>query len=352
MSTDVPDVGSRPRRPTIADVARLAGVSKGTASKALNGRGELTDVTRRRVLEAAAELDFTPSPLARSLVSGRTGTVGLLTNDLEGRFVLPILMGAEDALGAGRTSVILTDARGDAGRERHQLRTLLERQIDGLIVVGGSRNDPRPSLGKDLPVPVVYAYAPSQDERDVSIVPDNVLAGRLLAEHLWELGRRRIGFVGGDPTYSASREREAGAAAALAERGAELLGAGVAAGDWSERWGRAATARLVQEHRPDAIIAASDMLARAALDVLRDLGRRVPDDVAVAGHDNWSLIVTNTRPELTSIDAMLEGLGRHAAAAIFSALDGEPVAPGIERRPVRLVIRGSTVPDRWAPREA
>lgn len=336
----------RARRATLADVAQLAGVSKGTASKALNGRGELTSDTRQRVREAAEALAFTPSSVARNLVRGRTGTVGVLTNDLEGRFVIPILMGAEDALGAGRTSVILTDARGDAVREKQQLQTLLERQIDGLIVVGGPRNDPRPSLGHDLPVPVVYAYAPSEDPRDLSIVPDNELAGRLVAEHLWELGRRRIGFIGGDPTYCASREREAGAAAALVARGSELLGAGVTAGDWSERWGRAATTRLIEQHEPDAIIAASDMLARAALDVLRDLGRRVPEDVAVAGHDNWSLIVTNTRPELTSVDALLEPLGRRAAGRIFAALSGEPIAAGVERRPVRLVIRSSTVPDR------
>lgn len=345
MASEQAEVTQRARRITLADVAHLAGVSKGTASKALNGRGEMLAETRQRVVEAAAQLDFTPSALGRDLANGRTGTVGVLTNDLEGRFVIPILMGAEDALGAGKISVILSDARGDAVRERQQLRTLLERQIDGLIVVGGPRNDPRPSLGADLPVPVVYAYAPSEDPRDLSIVPDNRQAGRLLAEHLWDLGRRRIGFIGGDPTYSASRDREAGAAEALTERGARLRGTGNASGDWTERWGRAATARLLEQDDPDAIIAASDQLARAALDVLRDHGRRVPEDVAVAGHDNWDLIVTNTRPDLTSVDALLEPLGRRAAGRIFAALAGERVAAGVERRPVRLVIRHSTVPD-------
>lgn len=345
-TTDDAQAGSPGARATLADVARLAGVSKGTASKALNGRGELTETTRRRVLDAAAALSFRPSQLAQNLVRGRTGTVGVITNDLEGRFVIPILVGAEDALGAGRTSVILTDARGDALRERQHLQTLLDRQIDGLIVVGGPRTDPRPTLGRDLPVPVVYAYAPSEDPDDLSIVADNDLAGRVVADHLWELGRRRIAYIGGDPTYTASRDREAGAAAALAAHGAELLGAGASVGDWSERWGRAAALRLIEEHNPDAIIAASDMLARAALDVLRDLGRRVPDDVAVAGHDNWSVIVTNTRPELTSVDGLLEQLGRRAAARIFTALSGEPIGSGVQRAPVQLVIRSSTVPDR------
>jgi LacI family transcriptional regulator len=344
---DPSSTGRRIRRPTLADVAHLAGVSKGTASKALNNRSEITAETRRRVLEAADALSFTPSALGKNLAQRRTGTVGVLTNDLEGRFVIPILMGAEDALGAGQISVVLTDARGDSIRERHQLATLLERQIDGLIVVGGPRTDPRPSLGRDLPVPVVYAYAPSTDPRDLSLVADNVQAGRIAAEHLWETGRRNIAFVGGDPSYCASRDRETGAAAALEERDSKLLGVGLQSGDWSERWGRAVTTRLIELHPDlDAIIAASDQLARAALDILRDAGRGVPEDVAVVGHDNWSAIVTNTRPELTSVDCRLEHLGRAAASRLFAALSGEPLGDGTEVLPVELVIRASSVLDR------
>src|SRR4029079_17477410 len=107
-----------------------------------------------------------PNPLARGLHAGRTGTVGLLTSDLEGRFMIPILMGAEDAFGAGRINVFLCDARGDAIREQHHLKELLSRRVDGIIVVG-RQTDPRPSLGQDIPVPVVYAYAPSDDPRSL-----------------------------------------------------------------------------------------------------------------------------------------------------------------------------------------
>ena len=123
---------------------------------------EVADATRARVLDAAERLSFTPNPLARGLLAGRTGTVGLLTSDLEGRFVIPILMGAEDAFGAGQVNVFLCDARGDTIREQHQLSALLSRRVDGIIVVG-RQTDPRPSLGHDIPVPVVYAYAPSED---------------------------------------------------------------------------------------------------------------------------------------------------------------------------------------------
>jgi LacI family transcriptional regulator len=200
MSSDLvagPD--RRPARATLRDVAALAGVSVPTASKAINNRSHVHAATRSRVLAAAEQLGFAPNALARGLLDGRTGTVGLLTSDLVGRFSLPILMGAEDAFGAGRTSVFLCDARGDTIRERHHLAALLARQVDGLIVVG-SRTDPRPSLGRELPIPVVYVYAESDDPADLSLVPDNVGAGALAVEHLLAMGRRRIAHVGGDPS--------------------------------------------------------------------------------------------------------------------------------------------------------
>lgn len=333
-------------RATLADVARLAGVSKGTASKALNDKADVHPATRQRVQEAAEQLSFRPSAIARNLFSGKTGTVGILTNDLDGRFVIPILAGAEDALGAGKISVILCDARGDAIREQQHLKTLLERRIDGLIVVGGARTDPRPSIGRDLPVPVVYAYAPSTHPDDLSITADNSLAGRVAAEHLWEVGRRYIAYIGGNTTYVATHEREEGARAALAEHGSELITMPSAQGSWSERWGRAATTRLLEQHSEiDGIIGGSDCLARGALDILRDAGKRVPDDVAVIGFDNWSIIVTNTRPELTSIDMELEALGRTAASRLFFALSGGKLERGVERLPVKLYVRSSTLID-------
>src|SRR6478736_7517966 len=202
------------RTTTLSDVARRAGVSIATASKALNGRGDVAAATRQRVRDAADSLAFTPNAMARGLLAGRTGTVGLLTSDLEGRFMIPILMGAEDAFGAGRINVFLCDARGDSIREQHHLRELLSRRVDGIIVVG-RQTDPRPSLGQDLPVPVVYAYAPSDDHRDLSLTPDNYAGGRLAIEHLISCGRSRVAHISGDPAYAAAQDRLAGARAAL-----------------------------------------------------------------------------------------------------------------------------------------
>jgi LacI family transcriptional regulator len=333
---------TRQRAVTLTDVARLAGVSVATASKALNGRDQVAPSTRQRVIDAAERLSFSPNPLARGLLAGRTGTVGLLTSDLVGRFVMPILMGAEDAFGAGQINVFLCDARGDAIREQHHLRALLSRRVDGLIVVG-ERTDPRPSLGQDIPVPVVYVYAPSDDPADLSLTPDNTGAGRMAVEHLISSGRTRIAHISGDPTYAAARDRAAGARASLAAAGLEPAGETMFS-EWSERWGRDAAAHLLGQ-RPDidAILCGSDQIARGVLDTARDLGRAVPDDVAVMGFDDWQVLTTNSRPELTSVDADLQQLGRTAAQRVFAALDGVDIGSGTQYFPGRVVIRGSTI---------
>jgi LacI family transcriptional regulator len=336
---------SAKRAVTLADVAKAAGVSLSTASKALNGRDEVSAITRQRVVDAAKKMSFTPSQVARSLLAGRTGTVGLLTSDLEGRFVIPILMGAEDAFGAGEVNVFLCDARGDAIREQYHLRALLNRRVDGIIVVG-SQTDPRPSLGHDLPVPVVYAYAPSEDPTDLSITPDNEAGGREAIEHLVSVGRSRIAHITGDPSYAAARDRVTGSLAAIRAAGLEPVG-DVMFSNWSERWGRDATAALLARYPDvDGIVCGSDQIARGALDTLRDLGRSVPEDVAIVGFDNWEILATNARPELTSIDANLQELGRTAALRVFDAIAGQEVEYGTTRLPVKLVIRGSTIPRR------
>jgi LacI family transcriptional regulator len=327
---------------TLTDVARLAGVSIATASKAINGRAQVKASTRQRVFDAARELSFTPSSPDPGPVA-RTGTVGLLTSDLEGRFSIPIMMGAEDAFGVGATSVFLCDARGDAIREQHHIAALLSRRIDGIIVVG-ARPDPRRSLGRDIPVPVVYAYAPSDDPEDYSITSDNVQAGRLAAEHLLSIGRRKIAMVTGDPGYGASHDRVQGAMDVLAEAGVEAVDGKAHFGTWTESWGRGAAHVLFKAHPDiDAMICGSDQIARGAMDALREIDRDIPDDVAVIGHDNWEILATNARPTLTSIDMNLQELGRRAAARLFEAIDGHP-SHGIEKLSCRLVPRGSTTP--------
>ena len=209
---------------TITDVARLAGVSPGTASKALNGRGGISADTAERVRQAAEQLGYQPNALARGLLTGRSFTVGLITTDSFGRFSIPVMQGAEDALGPGRISVFLCDSRDDLIREQHYLRTLLERRVDGIIVTG-RRQDPREPIGRGLPVPVVYAMTHSTDPGDLSLIPDDEQGGALAVHHLLSTGRTSIGHVTGPRRFKAAVLRAAGAEKALAAAGLAAAGA-------------------------------------------------------------------------------------------------------------------------------
>ncbi|KAB2352422.1 LacI family DNA-binding transcriptional regulator [Actinomadura rudentiformis] len=334
----------RKRSVTISDVAAGAGVSIATASKALNGREQVRAETRARVLQVAEELGFQPNALARGLLSGRTQTAGLLTDGVD-RFSLPVLLGAEDAFGAGQMSVLLCDGRGDSIREQHYIRTLLARRVDGLIVVADS-TDPRPSITDDLPIPVVYAYGPSTDPADVSFVPDDVGGAGLAVNHLLTLGRRHIAHVTGPVEYLAARDRAAGMRAVLDEAGLPLAGGEVLHGAWSQRWGRqAAELLLTTVPELDAVFCGSDQIAYGVAEAAHELGRRIPDDLAVIGYDNWDVFATEARPPLTTVDMNLERLGRAAAQHLFTAIDGG-AGGGVHRMPCRLVVRDSTAPRR------
>jgi len=191
-------------------------------------------------------------------------------------------------------------------------------------------------------VPVVYVYAPSTGEGDVSFTPDNVMAGRLAAEHLIAQGRTRIALVNGESSYSAARDRAEGVMAALADHGLEPVGGSALYGQWGEAWGRDCARLLVRGGDPvDGIIGGSDHIARGVLDTLRDEGRDVPGDVAVIGFDDWDLLVREARPPLSSVAMELEHLGRVAAQRLVDMIDGERTA-GISREPVRVVARAST----------
>lgn len=336
-----PAPASASLRVTLADVAARAGVSVGTASKALSGSGRMRPETRERVLEAAAALGFVPNRHAQSLHSGRSWTVGLMTTDGIGRFSIPVLLGAEDALGAGKISVLLCDTRGDAIREQHHLRTLIERRVDGIIVTG-RRTDPRPPLTGLGRIPTVYALSPSTDPADVSVVSDDPGGARLAVEHLLGLGRTRIAHVTGPAHHAAARDRAAAALGLLERAGLRPASGRAHFGDWSEAWGRrAADAVLRGAPDTDAFFCGNDHIARGVGDTLRERGVRVPEDIAIVGYDNWDTMALGSRPPLTTVDMNLNEIGRIAALRLLAAIDAGVQESGPRTVPCRLIVRES-----------
>jgi LacI family transcriptional regulator len=329
-------------RATLANVADRAGVSLGTASKALSGTGRLRPETRERVFEAADALGFSPNRHAQSLHTGRSWTVGLMTTDGIGRFSIPVLLGAEDALGAGKISVLLCDTRGDAIREQHHLRALTERRVDGIIVTG-RRTDPRPPLSGIGAIPVVYAFSPSTDPGDVSVISDDAGGATLAVEHLLGLGRTRIAHLTGPQHHAAARMRASRTLDLLDRSGLAPATGRAHYGDWSEAWGRRA-AEAVLRIAPDldAIFCGNDQIARGAADTLRERGVRVPDDIAIVGYDNWDSMALASRPPLTTIDMDLGEIGRIAALKLLAKIDpGAPDEVGTTTVPSRLIVRES-----------
>jgi len=329
------------RPSTLAEVAARAGVSLTTASKVINGQARVSDATRARVLQAARELTYTPNPMARSLVSGRSGTVGMIIVDsVSQRWAMPIMLGAEEALSQIDLTMIISDARGDRARLQHIVDRFRERKVDGVLVLGDN-NVRTPVLAPRLDRPTVYVYGETGG-RDVVHVPDDAAGGALVAEHVLALGRRRVASVTGPEGARAVVQRSAGMQQALDAAGLALVAPAAHVG-WSQRAARAAAGQLL-EGAPDvgAIVCGSDQIAAGVVEAVRASGRRIPDDVAVTGYDNWPIFALECEPPLTTVDMNLEALGAAAVRDLFGVIDGLPVGGGVRLHAPTLVVRGST----------
>lgn len=342
-----PPPGLKPRGspPTIRDVARLAEVSIGTASKAINANGRLSLETREKVLRVARELGYRPNDLAQSLHRARSRTVGILSNDSFGRFTFPIVEALEDRLADEGMAVFMCNATDDPAREQRHLDQLLGKRIDGLVVTA-RRSDKRPSVASHVrDLPVIYVFAQAEDSNALSLLPDDEGGARLAVEHLVRLGRRRIAHLTGPAHFEAVALRHRGYSAALAAAGLPELPGFFRNGKWTEASGREAVAALFDGvpggNRPDALFCGNDMIARGALDALRERNIRVPEEVAIVGFDNWDVMVAGAQPPLTSIDMNLKTLGREAGERLVAMIGGERMS-GVHRLPCTLVVRQSS----------
>lgn len=330
------------RPPTIRDVAIRANVSVGTVSKALNKNGNLRVETRERVIAVANELGFRPNDLAQSLHRGHTLTVGLITNDSFGRFIMPIMEGLEECLTDNRIAVFLANATDDPDREAQHVEQLIGKRVDG-IVATARRADLRPPLRVPIHgLPLIYAFSHVADPDARCLMPDDAGGAVLATEHLVKLGRRRIAHVTGPERFEAVQQRRDGYQRTLAAAGLSRPEDYYLPGIWSEGWGREAVAQLFRAGAtaPDAIFCGNDQIARGVADALRERGISAPDSVAIVGFDNWDVMVDAARPALTSVDLNLKHLGRQAGLQLLDMIGGSHLS-GTERLPCTLVVRDS-----------
>lgn len=311
-------------------------MSISTASKALNGSGRMSAETRERVKKVAQEVGFRPNALARGLITKRSFTIGLLTNDTYGRFTLPVMAGISEELVGHGVSVFLCAIEDDPERARVHLDAMLDKSVDGIIASGKRLDRQLPVDLTHLSLPVVYAF--SQGPADgVTLRSDDEQGARLAVQCLIDAGCRRIVHVTGPQSFISVGER-ADAYRATIDGPTEVLH-----GIWSEAWGHVAVSRLWERsaEKPDGIFCGNDQIARGVVDGLRERGVRVPEDVAVVGFDNWEIMAAQTRPPLTTVDMNLRTLGREAGRLVLAMSEGREVQPGIRKLPCSLVVRQS-----------
>lgn len=326
---------------TIKDVAKAAGVSIGTVSKAMNGRVGMSEDTREKVLASAKAVGFRRNDLAHALHRGTSRTIGIVSSDNVGRFTMPIAAGLEERLAPEQISVFLCNATEDVELERRHIAQLLARRVDGLVFTA-RRLDKRPApRAEDLGIPFVFAFSQG-DEASLSILPDDAQGAGLAIDHLVSCGRSRIAHITGPAHFEAVQQRRQGYEQAL--RTHQLSYMSSLLGQWSEHSGFEMARELFEttSSKPDALFCGSDQIARGALDYLREHNLRVPEDVAVVGFDNWAVMAEAARPALTTIDMNLKALGFAAADQLLKLLSGQKIS-GLQRLPCSLVVRKSSL---------
>lgn len=340
MSALEGSAGARRRAPTIRDVAEHAGVSKSLVSLVLRGAPHVGEVRRGAVLEAMAELGYQPNLAARSLSSARTGLVGVLLHDLRNPWFVDLLEGLTATLHAAGLEPVLVDSHTDLRVGRRSVETLLRRGVDGFVVVGTTTEEAALRVAAAT-VPVVLAGTREPRLPGVDIVvDDDLVGGRLAAEHLIALGHERIAHLRGPGEIGDLRLAGFRAALTAAGLDAERYPAN---GGTSEESGYAATRGLLARgDRPTAVFAFNDIAALGALSAVADRGLAVPGDISLVGYDNTYLSRIR-HISLTSVDNGNFAVGVQAGVFLTERLEAAP-PQRVHVVATELRVRGSTGP--------
>lgn len=326
------------RPATLADVARVAHVATSTASRALQESPQISESTKRRVRAAARGLGYRPNRIARSLRTRTANLVGIVIPDIGAPFYSRVVKGAQTVFEQNGYVVLMMNTERRPERETAAIDTLLEHRVRGVLVAtsGGSAAEPE--------MPTVYFDNIVGNQGVGNVTRANVAGMALLMKHLHAHGHHRVGYIGGPPVLTSGIERLEGYRAAvrdlnLAER-EDYVQFGEA--DWSPHSGAEAMRRLLEiEDPPTAVVTSGESLALGALSTCRTMGRRLPEDIALASFDDppfGDLL----DPPLTTLSRNEEEMGRLAASLLMHALQSTaPPSPAEVRLPLELVVRRS-----------
>lgn len=338
-AANVPSVAARP---TLRDVAKAAGVHPATASRALNEgtRGLVRPETVERVRTTAAQLGYQVNPIARSLKTSRSQTVGVLIPDLTNPLFPPIVRGVEDVLTQHGYTAFIANTDNDPRRAAASFAALQARQVDGFIVATARLDDPLLREAAERGVPLVLVNRTTRNLTASTVTGDDAFGIERVVDHLVGLGHRHIGHLAGPSTTSSGVVRLKAFTDSMRRHNLEP-GRVVVSPTFSEAAGHEATLTLLQSYDVTAVAASNDLLAIGCYDALEELGLSCPGDVSVTGFNDMPF-VGRLRPPLTSVHVPQQELGLEGGRLLLDLLSGRISTPRSVLLPVSLVVRGST----------
>jgi LacI family transcriptional regulator len=342
MTTRIPSSRMAKQTPTLEHVAKLAGVSQMTASRALNGRPGVSRETRDEVIRIAADIGYVVNRTAQKLSGGRNGIIGIITPTLDTQFSSELILGAGRAARGAGCEILVYTVFDEDRHPHHDLLGLIQQFSDGILAIL-----PRESLCLEAlanaKVPVVVVDQRGSTLTDFpSVSVDNYGGARLAVEHLAELGHKRIAFLAGNETIEGVRDRQRGYHDTLARLGLPREAALVAEGDLSQMMAFDVTFDLLNlADPPTAIFTANDQSAFGVIAAIREAGLRVPDDISVIGFDDIPM-AEQFHPALTTIRQPFQQMARSAVNTLLAQIAGIGAASQRITLPAELVVRDST----------
>lgn len=313
----------------IKRVAQVAGVSTQTVSRVINDRPDVSSETRQRIQQIIKQLGYQPNAIARSLVSKRTRTLGLITSDFSDFFFTQVIAGAEAEARRHGYFFMLGSTERNPADEPVYIRLLTERQVEGILWARpSSEPDERPLttlLEEGVPVVTTAYHLPTRSLTTVDV--DNVDGAQQAVRCLLETGRRQIAMIAGPASWKSVIDRRQGYLSALKAAGIPYQGNLVAEGDWSFTSGYRAMHKLLSKGRAfTGLFAQNDQMAIGAIHALREAGKRVPEDVAVVGYDDIP-VAEFSDPPLTTIRQPMREVGQVATRLLIQAIENPGAEP-------------------------
>lgn len=333
--------------PTLRDVAALAKVHPGTASRALNPetRSLVNTQTVQRVLKAAKQLGYQPNSLARALKTNRTQTIGMLIPDLTNPLFPPIVRGVEDVLEEAGYTTLLANTDNDAAREKEAFTRLQARQVDGFLVATAYRTDPFLTKSHERGTPLVLINRVLDDAHIPAVVGDDHHGNYLIVEHLTQLKHERVAYISGPTETSTGQTRRRAFLFSAAEAGISVAEEHIReVSRYSTSEGHKHARNLLSTD-PDitAIVCGNDMIALGVFDALADKGLRCPEDISVVGYNDMPFL-ERLNPSLTSVHTSQHDAGAEAARLLLRRIENPKAAVTTVTLPTTLVVRESTGP--------